>query len=92
MFLLERMLCLFVCLSVTILLNYRHLYKIDFEYNYNLSVVYFHHVIFYLTWFKNNKNRVATFIQAWYPQANEPPNYIHVPNHINKQVTKVHNN
>jgi hypothetical protein len=41
----------------------------------------------YLTWLKNNKNRVATFIQAWYPQANEPPNYIHVPNHINKQVT-----
>ena len=48
----------------------------------------------YLTWFKNNKNRVAPFIQAWYPQANNPPppNYIHVPNHINKQVTKVHNN
>jgi hypothetical protein len=38
------------------------------------------------------QNRVATFIQAWYPQANEPPNYINVPNHINKQVTKVHNN
>jgi hypothetical protein len=28
-------------------------------------------------------NRVATFIQAWYRQANESSNYIHVPNHIN---------
>ena len=51
----------------------------------------------YLTWFKNNKNRVAPFIQSWYLQAKSPPpppppNYIHVPNHINKQVTKVHNN